>query len=85
MRSVLFYVQIVRRAFENVANERDAMVFENLFIEPSRDVLRCMVADPELREEVLDGRVKLNLLMAREAQQCLDSWRFERTVLSITN
>ncbi len=42
-----------------------------------------MVADAELREEVVDRRIKLDLLIAREAHQCLVSWRFERATLGV--
>jgi len=83
MKSVLWYVRRVREEFEKVDNEHEAMVFENRFIEPSRDILRCMVADAELREEVVDRRIKLDLLIAREAHQCLVSWRFERATLGV--
>jgi len=85
MRSVLWHEQRVGREFEKVGNEREAMVFENRFIEPARDVLRCMAADPRFRDEVVDRRVKLLLRIARAAQEGLDSWRFERRVLGIAD
>jgi hypothetical protein len=85
MKSILWYLQRVRTEIEKVNSEHDAMVYENRNIEPARDLLRCMVADPKLRDQVVDQHAKLLLGIAREAQACLDLWRFERRVLGISD
>ena len=85
MKPILVYLFFVREQFKRVLTAHDAMVFENRFIEPCRDVLRCMASDISLRDAVVDTHVKLLMRIAQEANECLESWRFERDLLGITD
>jgi hypothetical protein len=85
VKPVLYFIQRMDENFQRLYTEQDAMKFENIYIEPTRDVLKCMATDKKILEQVVDRAVKLQLLVAREAHKRLESWRFERNVLGITD